>query len=388
MKNKRKYYIQNIYYILVIVAVLVSLAPLVWICRYNCPSADDFSYAIDTYHVWNKTHSVWALLKAAVETSVRFWNEWQGLYISAFLLSLQPAIFGSSWYGLTGVIMLFLIMGSTVFFSIYTLRHLFKRSLLESAAVGFLLSFLIIQYMPSCVEGLYWFNGAVNYSFFYAVMLLFICSLIEFQRKGSLKKAIILFVVCMMGAFLLEGGNHVTALMGVVFTLATLIACYRKDKIKTLGNVVILLAAILFLYLNISSPGTAIRQSAIEASIERMGIVEAVFMATAEAMKNVNEWLGFKEIAVGIILIPIFFPLTAYIREQLKFEFRYPLAVIIGSVAWLAIMYCPPFYAMSSAGQGRLINVVYYCFTLLLYINEVYILGWISKFFGGGTYRV
>ena len=379
MKNKKGYYIQNTYYLLLIGITLISITPLLWICRYNCPSADDYSYAIDTFKVWNETHSIGALLRTAVETSVKYWNQWQGLYISAFLLSLQPAIFGSKWYALTGIIMLVLIIGSTVFFSIYILKHLFKRSILESAAVGFTMSFLIIQYMPSCVEGLYWFNGAVNYSFFFAVLLLYICSLIEFQRSDSALKEIILFLSCIFGVFILEGGNHVTALMGVVVTLAVLLVCCRRNKRKTLGNLILLCIAAAFLYLNISSPGTAIRQAAIEVSIERMGIIQTVFMATAEAIKNVGEWLGFKEIAVGVILLPILLPLTTYIREQFHFKFRYPLVVVIVSVAWLAIMYCPPFYAMSAAGNGRLIDVVYYCFVILLYINVTYILGWIQE---------
>lgn len=320
MKNKKGYYIQNTYYLLLIGITLISITPLIWICRYNCPSADDYSYAIDTFKVWNETHSIGALLRTAVETSVKYWNQWQGLYISAFLLSLQPAIFGSKWYALTGIIMLVLIIGSTVFFSIYILKHLFKRSILESAAVGFTMSFLIIQYMPSCVEGLYWFNGAVNYSFFFAVLLLYICSLIEFQRSDSALKEIILFLSCIFGVFILEGGNHVTALMGVVVTLAVLLVCCRRNKRKTLGNLILLCIAAAFLYLNISSPGTAIRQAAIEVSIERMGIIQTVFMATAEAIKNVGEWLGFKEIAVGVILLPILLPLTTYIREQFHFK--------------------------------------------------------------------
>ena len=146
---------------------------------------------------------------------------------------------------------------------------------------------------------------AVNYSFFFAVLLLYICSLIEFQRSDSALKEIILFLSCIFGVFILEGGNHVTALMGVVVTLAVLLVCCRRNKRKTLGNLILLCIAAAFLYLNISSPGTAIRQAAIEVSIERMGIIQTVFMATAEAIKNVGEWLGFKEIAVGVILLPL-----------------------------------------------------------------------------------
>lgn len=157
---------KKLYYVLMIAVILVSFIPLLVIGVHNRPSADDFNYAIDTFKVWNQTHSIFATIEAAVQTSVRFLHTWQGLYASAFLLALQPAIFGSKWYAMTGVIMMFLSAGSAVFFSCYVLKRLFKRTWLEGTTLGLVMTFLMIQYMPFCVEGIYWFNGAVNYVFF------------------------------------------------------------------------------------------------------------------------------------------------------------------------------------------------------------------------------
>lgn len=170
---------------LIIIGILVSYLPLIYICRYNCPSADDYNYAINTFRVWNETHSVWAVLKEAVHTSIYFWNHWQGLYISAFLLALQPAVFGTKWYALTGIIMLVLIVGSTLIFSNYFICRLLKRNRLEGMTIGMAVSFMMIQFMPSSVEGIYWFNGAVNYGFFFAVLLIYICVFVELQREKS-----------------------------------------------------------------------------------------------------------------------------------------------------------------------------------------------------------
>ena len=41
-------------------------------------------------------------------------------------------------------------------------------------------------------------------------------------------------------------------------------------------------------------------------------------------------------------------------------------------------MYCPPYMGMRSAGQGRLLNLVYYSFEILFFVNITYILGWIQ----------
>lgn len=371
---------KKIYYLLIIAIVVVSMIPLVAISRYDCPSADDYNYAITTVKAWNTTHSVAEVLKAAVQTSVEFWNTWQGLYVSAFLLSLQPAIFGGKWYALTGIIMLMLIVGSTVFFSSYLLKRLFKRDILEGMTIGFVMSFLMVQYMPSCVEGLYWFNGAVNYGFFYAVLLIYICLFIELQREHSGIKEALLFLACLLGAFLLEGGNHVTAFMGVVFAAVISLALWRRNKRKTIENISLFFIALGLLFFNICSPGTAIRAAAIEENGKtQLGVLLAVFRAMWEGLRNVEDWFGFKEIALLILLLPILLDIIAYIRKEMNFKFRYPLAVITASVAWLALMYCPPFYALGGCGPDRLRNVVYYCFIILLFIDAIYIIGWLQN---------
>lgn len=105
-----------IYSTVLITLVLISLMPLIRLCKYNHPSADDFPYAFRTYHEWIETHSLWRVLKEAVNTTLYYYNNWQGLYSSAFFLALQPSIFGEQFYALTGVFLLFLIGGGEYMF--------------------------------------------------------------------------------------------------------------------------------------------------------------------------------------------------------------------------------------------------------------------------------
>lgn len=114
MPSERKL---GIMYSACLIALLfVSVVPLIVLSQYNHPSADDFAYAKTTFLEWNHSHSLFRLLGEAVATSKRFFNEWQGLYSSAFFLALHPAVFGEAYYSWTGVIMLCIIGGVTRFF--------------------------------------------------------------------------------------------------------------------------------------------------------------------------------------------------------------------------------------------------------------------------------
>lgn len=42
-------------------------------------------------------------------------------------------------------------------------------------------------------------------------------------------------------------------------------------------------------------------------------------------------------------------------------------------------MFCPPLYAMGNFGAGRLLNVVYFAFTLLAFVNVFYLCGWLQE---------
>ena len=108
----------GIYSVALIALFALSIIPLIILCRYNHPSADDFGYAVNTFQEWNNSHSLLKLIKEAAKTSAYYYNHWQGLYSSAFFLALHPAVFGESYYAWTGVIMLCLIGGGVhVFYS-------------------------------------------------------------------------------------------------------------------------------------------------------------------------------------------------------------------------------------------------------------------------------
>lgn len=119
----------------------------------------------------------------------------------------------------------------------------------------------MIEWMPSALQGLYWYNGAMNYVFFHAVLLLLLCVLLSLAGEHPRRKAG-RTVLAVLLAVLLAGGNHVTAFVGILLIVGFGIFAAVKKRRQNLICCVITLAAMVagFLF-NVTSPGTRIRQS-------------------------------------------------------------------------------------------------------------------------------
>ena len=149
------------------------LVPVFVLAVFARPSADDYIYAARTHAVMQQYgFDLPRLLKAAWDTNVYYFENWQGLYVSGFLLAWQPAIFGNAWYGVTLLCVLV-----PLFFCLYgacrcVVRRLDQAQKLLPWALALLVCFAFIEGMPAPVEGLYWFNGAMNYLPYFSLAVL------------------------------------------------------------------------------------------------------------------------------------------------------------------------------------------------------------------------
>ena len=180
-----------------------------------------------------KTHSVGELIKTAWSTSIRFWHTWQGLYISAFVLARQPAIFGEAYYALTVWLTVGTIYGANLIFAEYVLHYKLKGSALGAMALAFTMSMVMVQWIPSAVQGLYWYNGAMNYTFFYGIFLLLIIGESSLHTAGSWWKYVLKVLGTLFLGIILMGGNHVTALCGLVLGI---LACGLAFSAKKMAD--------------------------------------------------------------------------------------------------------------------------------------------------------
>ena len=96
-------------------AAVLMLLPVLYISRYNLPSVDDYAYSMWVREVLVQGGSFFDAVAEAFDTTMYFMNRWQGLYVSGFLLALQPAVFGLE-YAWIGPVMLILLLFASVYF--------------------------------------------------------------------------------------------------------------------------------------------------------------------------------------------------------------------------------------------------------------------------------
>ena len=271
------------------------------------------------------------------------------------------------------ILLLIIIGGGDICFFSFIVKKVLNGSVLEGTAIGCAASFLMLQWMPSCVEGLYWYNGAVNYCLFYMIMLFLICSVISLHLAQGKKQIFDIFFCCLLG-FLLEGGNHVTAFMGLIFVFCFIsIELYQHKKKKVLYMGIIFAVMAICFIINISSPGTIVRQS----YFSKMPIMECLKSALTTGMEQIGTWFGLSSIVVALLVMPIYIRLVRRVCAVTSFRFPNPFIIFVFSVAWICAMYCPPLYAMGMSGAGRLHNIVYYNFIILFLVNVFYCTGWV-----------
>lgn len=361
-------------FFMIIIFCLVLLLPILLVGIYNRPSADDYDYAILTHKAIQQggNFNIIGVLKAAIQTDINFYNTWQGLYSSAFLLSLQPAIFGEKLYFLTTVIIFFI-----GFICVYESLKILNRHFIHEDN-KFVLTFTVIiltilfLLLPSATEGLFWFNGAMNYMPWAFTNFLSLALLIEiFYSKNGSKKYYGLLVLVTLLSFFTSGGDHVTAFANILFmTIISIILIVRKKKYYSLFPLISAIIGFIIMYI---APGTAARQAAFVTPTVKDTIIN-----TYNYVKGMlGPWMSFQWLLTLIIVTPLSLKIANSIEN--KVNIYVPIISIVCSLIVICGMYATPYYAMGGFGAPRLENVVWVTFIILSWINYTFILAFIKN---------
>ena len=351
--------------VIVIVCCLGLLLPMLVISLYNRPSADDYGYAFLTRDVVENSGNVFQLIKAAWQTNVNYYNTWQGLYTSAFILSLQPAIFGERFYAVAAYIVILLIF-LCLLGSIHIInKHLLKKSFLFSLAGALVILTILLLWMPSAVQGIYWYNGAMNYTPWLFVGLLNICIVCDIGT-ASARKRILLLIGSSVLAVLISGANHVTSVAHILVLSFLAISYLFKKRYYPLIPLATAIIGFAVMYL---APGTHIRQDVLTQS----GIADTVIATVLHVRTIAGEWFTIEWAISLAILTPTAIEI-AYKNKDLCTK-QFPWLSIIFSAMTICVMFCVPYYAMNSFGAGRVTNVIWLAFMILSWY--VYIKLWI-----------
>lgn len=355
-------------------AFFISLIPILALGIYDYPCADDFSYAAATRQVWLSTRSVWQVLKEAFLTVTSRYRTWQGTFTSIFFMALQPAVWSEKAYAITPFIML----GALIISTFYLNRVLIVRGLngtgSESTILSLLSLFAVIQCMVDKTDAFYWFNGSVHYIIPFAFFLLMIGLLITYLLRTDSKRYRVL-IGASICAFFVGGGNFVSGLMASVASVTLiLITLLTKNFRKQKAVCIPVILYLLFFIINMAAPGNSVRGE----EVHGMSPVKSVFVSFRYTLSYcIDEWLDFTLILLLLCAVPFMWKLV----KNSSFRFRYPVLVAVYSYCLLSSSFTPGLYAAGNVNAGRMQNIIFILFVLLLFINEAYVLGWICRRF-------
>ena len=365
---------ERIYLYCIIIISFLLLLPMLRIGFYSHPSFDDFGYSATTYHVYNETHSIPLTIKEAFDNSIKMTSSWQGLYTAAFVQALQPAIFGVRYYAFTSIISIATIWIPVFLFFYYTLCVRLKWNKLQTFSLASIICTVMTQFLPSAVEGLYWFNGAMNYTLFWGMLIVLMTIYFSFDTNKS--KVIWSLKVTMASilAFLISGGNYVPAFEALIveFIFIVVLITIRNRK-SMVGVGISFLFGLFGFFLSATSPGVAVRQSENQGMNPVRAIIEAIVQGT-EIISGY--WNGIALFFV-LISLPLLYSLAKTVKDNTKMKFSNPAIVTLIGHMLLCAMLTPPLYAMGSVGEGRLLNMVYLSSIIILFFDVFYVIGYI-----------
>ena len=158
-------------FLLILVFLLILLAPILRIARYNVPSADDFSFSCETHNAILEGQSVFGIIAGAYSKVKDVYFSWQGTFSAIFMMAFQPSIWGFRYYSLTTYIMLISLLGGVFLLCFRIFSGLFRIQKSVSGIIASVICIIYTQFVPLANQSFYWYNGSVYYTFTFGLML-------------------------------------------------------------------------------------------------------------------------------------------------------------------------------------------------------------------------
>lgn len=360
---------------LALAAVVLMLVPMLLVARYNVPCADDYHFGAPTHAAWQATHSLAAVVKAAGEKVAERYANWQGTYSAMFLMALQPAVFGNGFYALVPFFTLGMLAAGTCFFCLSLFAKLLGASRWQALVLALVWLGIDTQLLPSAVQGFYWYNGAIFYTFFFGVQLFYfglVARCLAAQHAPRGRSAACVAGLCVLGLFL-GGGNLVTA-FGTLLVLVCVLCLLAIMKSRQWRALLLPLAFLLAGFLvSVCAPGNSVRQQS--ESGEPLPAPLAVLRAVQEAVLQFDKNLTLPILLALVFLLPVLWNAAA----NAHLSFRWPLLFFVFTFGLYAAQFCPTWYALKQAGPARLLDIIFYSAFFWMAVNLFYFLGWLQR---------
>ncbi len=354
------------------VLFVLSLIPLLWLGRYNVMCVDDYDYGRRVHDVWVATGSLGQSIKMAWEQNMGFYRDWQGTYISCFLMALCPMNFNYEIGYVVPVLMIGMFATSTFVLG----RHILHRWLGVEKAGGsfvmFVLLFMFYQVLEAPFEGIYWYNGATHYVFMQSVWFftLTAVSLSLWSKKKS-SEAFWCAVAAVLSV-IVGGGNLVTGLQAEIIMALLVLYAIVVNRKKIVPVVIPFLTGSIGFLFNTLAPGNA-QRGELDTDTGYSAVV-SILLSFYNAVVYMIQWTPAFVIVIWLLLLPVLWKIV----KKSDRTFEHPVWVTLGAFCVLSAMFTPTLFAIGMVGLSRVDNIIQMVYYLCLVMVTAYWLGYFS----------
>ncbi|MCM1378361.1 MAG: DUF6056 family protein [Clostridium sp.] len=342
---------------IIIAIALITAIPFILVADFVFPVYDDFHFALD--------HENTSALQSVVES----YRHWSGRYLGTFLSSANPFAVSDNPLPLFKTFSAISVILTLVTF-LFSPLILCRRQLgyLKSFSLGAFLFIVFITLLPSPAQAFYWFSTITSFTIPSLMGLLFLCLLRVHNIIGC--------CICAILAFLIPGGNEVTAVL-LVMTLTYLSLTLQKRRFF-----VYVLLSIIGIVIVILSPGNAVRMAA--SPLSSHPCLWTLCVSVGQTISWAYLWLPPMLLA-SIIYIPLWgldlcdsgpFKNSVYIGrfKVTSLRSRFILFAIYAVVA-VFLAHIPPTLGLNSIMTDRTANCLLLFFAIFFFWGITLLLG-------------
>ena len=354
------------------ILLVVSLVPLLWLGRYNVMCIDDYDYGRRVHDVWMATSSIRQSLQTAWSQNMECYQEWQGTYISCFLMALCPMNFHYKVGYLVPILMIGMFVVSTFTLGRHILCKWLGTDRKSGVFVMFVLLFMFYQVLEAPYEGIYWYNGATHYVLMQSVWFFTATTIsISLWSEKKSSEALCCAVAAVL-AVIVGGGNLVTGLQAeIVMALLVVYAAVTNRK-KVLTTMIPFLTGTAGFLINTMAPGN-FRRGSIDTDVGYPAVVSIV-LSFYYAVVFIIRWTTPFVILVWLMLLPV---LWKSVKRSAK-TFQHPVWVTLGALCVFSAMFTPTLFAVGMVGLSRVDNIIQMVYYLCLVMVTAYWLGYFA----------
>lgn len=371
-----------------IIILLISLIPVFIVAGYDCASGDDYNYGAGAHLAYLATGSVFAAIKAAVDTTIRTWYGWQGTWFDCFVFCLHPEVFSDTAYVIVPYIFVILQIICFTLFAYHFFKtrwKLGKYLWFEVALVFLIFSF---QLVPSQKSAIFWWVGSVHYAMPMCMTLIGIVLADRYLLEHRTKDLIGLIII----ATLLGGVTYpaiiLTTLSIFLLWLSKAVISKNRDKKDLLLLIPFVLEMIGFI-VSVIAPGNAVRSASdIKNGAQPSGgavatIIKSIIFSVQDALGFFIAEKTFVIIALILIGIMTYYAVADLIKsEEIEISnrlrtFSHPVLFAVTLFLLNASVYAPRLYAGGEVSSGYF-NFNFWTFFMCMTALAVYLVSYVT----------